>query len=216
MKRLYLANVFLAITQIVMPQVPVVLVAGQSNTDGRVDNAEQPEYSQKPKRWAYDAVVYYELERLWQRPFYVIKESLGGTAIDPRCESNSNMHWSADPDYLASTAASDKGGLSLLKAFIGNIGACIDNQLSKLPEGYDIKFMLWHQGESDRSQADSYHDNLKAVVDYVRTYLVNKTGQQKYARLPFICDTLGHPACNTPSGRQPHRTDLPDDVDARY
>jgi hypothetical protein len=60
-----------------------------------VDNAELPEYSQKPKRWAYDAVVYYELERLWQRPFYVIKESLGGTAIDPRCESSSNMHWSA-------------------------------------------------------------------------------------------------------------------------
>lgn len=222
MRRLYLTIVVLAVTQVVMPQVPVVLVAGQSNTDGRVDNVELPayikrdgyrycqwsfgsgvhsgegrfepftprNYSQKPERWAYDAVVYYELERLWQRPFYVIKESLGGTAIDPRCESNSNMHWSADPDYLASTAASDKGGLSLLKAFIGNIGACIDNQLSKLPEGYDIKFMLWHQGESDRSQADSYHDNLKAVVDYVRTYLVNKTGQQKYARLPFICGTF--------------------------
>ena len=202
--------------------MPVVLVAGQSNTDGRVDNAELPEYikrdgyrycqwsfgsgvhsgngrfapfaprnySQKPERWAYDAVVYYELERLWQQPFYVIKESLGGTAIDPRCESNSNMHWSANPDYLATTAASDKGGLSLLKAFTENIGACIDNQLSKLSEGYDIKFMLWHQGESDRSQADSYHDNLKAVVDYVRTYLVNKTGQQKYARLPFICGTF--------------------------
>ena len=213
---------FVVLPLIAMSQVPVVLVAGQSNTDGRVDNVELPayikrdgyrycqwsfgsgvhsgegrfepftprNYSQKPERWAYDAVVYYELERLWQRPFYVIKESLGGTAIDPRCESNSNMHWSADPDYLASTAASDKGGLSLLKAFIGNIGACIDNQLSKLPEGYDIKFMLWHQGESDRSQADSYHDNLKAVVDYVRTYLVNKTGQQKYARLPFICGTF--------------------------
>ena len=97
MIRLYLAIVFLAITQVVMSQVPVVLVAGQSNTDGRVDNAELPEYikrdgyrycqwsfgsgvhsgegrfepftprnySQKPERWAYDAVVYYELERLW-------------------------------------------------------------------------------------------------------------------------------------------------------
>lgn len=205
-----------------LAQVTVVLVAGQSNTDGRVDNTQLPayikrfgyrycqwsfgsgvhsgegrfepfaprNYSRKPERWAYDAVVYYELERLWQRPFYVIKESLGGTAIDPRCESNSNMHWSADPDYLASTAASDQGGLSLLKAFTGNIEACIDNQLSKLPEGYDIKFMLWHQGESDRSQADCYRDNLKAVVNYVRTYLVRKTGQQKYARLPFICGTF--------------------------
>ena len=222
MRRLLCAFICFVVSLVARAQVPVVLVAGQSNTDGRVDNAELPEYikrdgyrycqwsfgsgvhsgdgrfapfaprnySQKPERWAYDAVVYYELERLWQQPFYVIKESLGGTAIDPRCESNSNMHWSANPDYLATTAASDKGGLSLLKAFTENIGACIDNQLSKLPEGYDIKFMLWHQGESDRSQADSYHDNLKAVVDYVRTYLVNKTGQQKYARLPFICGTF--------------------------
>ena len=222
MKRILFSLLTSVISLSMLAQVPVVLVAGQSNTDGRVDNTELPayikrdgyrycqwsfgsgvhsgegrfepfaprNYSQKPERWAYDAVVYYELERLWQRPFYVIKESLGGTAIDPRCESNSNMHWSAAPDYLATTAASDQGGLSLLKAFTGNIGACIDNQLSKLPEGYDIKFMLWHQGESDRSQADSYHDNLKAVVNYVRTYLVRKTGQQKYARLPFICGTF--------------------------
>jgi hypothetical protein len=201
----------------------VILTAGQSNTDGRVDHEELPDdirrdgykYCQwsfgsgvhsgngqfelfapriynenKPRRWAYDAVVYYMLEKQLQRPFYVIKESLGGTAIDTLCQSNSNMHWSADPDYLSRTAASDKGGLSLLKAFTENIGACIDNKLSKLPEGYDIKAMLWHQGESDRSQADRYYDNLKAVVAYVRTYLVNKTGQQKYARLPFICGTF--------------------------
>ena len=50
--------------------------------------------------------------------------------------------------------------------------------------------MLWHQGESDRSQANHYYDNLKAVVAYVRAYLVNKTGQQKYAHLPFICGTF--------------------------
>lgn len=222
MRKVLLSLSLFALSLAVRAQVPVVLVAGQSNTDGRVDNTELPEYikrdgyryclwsygsgthsgegrfepfaprnySQKPERWAYDAVVYYELERLWQQPFYVIKESLGDTSIDPRCKSNSNMHWSADPDFLANTAASDKGGLSLLKAFTENIGASIDNQLSKMPDGYDIKFMLWHQGEGDRSQTGSYHDNLKAVVDYVRTYLVNKTGQQKYAHLPFICGTF--------------------------
>lgn len=144
----------------------------------------------KPNRWAYDAVVYYLLEQQLQSPFYVIKESLGGTAIDTLCRSNSNMHWSADSTYLQRTAASDKGGLSLLKAFTENIGACIDNHLSKLPEGYDIKVMLWHQGESDRSQAEHYYDNLKAVVAYVRSYLIAKTGQQRYARLPFICGTF--------------------------
>ena len=50
--------------------------------------------------------------------------------------------------------------------------------------------MLWHQGESDRSQAEHYYDNLKAVVAYVRSYLIAKTGQQRYARLPFICGTF--------------------------
>lgn len=144
----------------------------------------------RPERWAYDAVVYYELEQRLRQPFYVIKESLGGTAIDTLCQSNSRMYWSADPDYLALTAASDKGGLSLLKAFTENIGACIDNKLKKLPEGYDIKLMLWHQGESDRQQAGHYYDNLKAVVSYVRHYLVAKTGREQYAHLPFICGTF--------------------------
>lgn len=201
----------------------VILTAGQSNTDGRVDNEDLPDYikrdgyqycqwsfgsgahsgngqfepfspriynQNKPGRWAYDAVVYYLLEQQLQRPFYIIKESLGGTAIDTLCQSNSNMHWSAAHTYLSRTAASDKGGLSLLKAFTENIGACIDNHLSKLPEGYDIKAMLWHQGESDRTQADRYYDNLKAVIAYVRNYLVVRTGQQKYAHLPVICGTF--------------------------
>lgn len=165
--------------------------SGAHSGNGRFEPYAPRIYNEKkPDRWAYDAVVYYLLEKRLQRPFYVIKESLGGTAIDTLCRSNSNMHWSADPAYLSRTAASDKGGFSLLKAFTENIGACIDNKLSKLPEGYDIKAMLWHQGESDRSQADSYYDNLKAVVAYVRTYLVKKTGQQKYAHLPFICGTF--------------------------
>lgn len=201
----------------------VILTAGQSNTDGRVDNENLPDYikrdgyrycqwsfgsgvhsgngqfesfspriynQNKPGRWAYDAVVYYLLEQQLQRPFYIIKESLGGTAIDTLCQSNSNMHWSAAHTYLSRTAASDKGGLSLLKAFTENIGACIDNHLSKLPEGYDIKAMLWHQGESDRTQADRYYDNLKAIIAYVRNYLVVRTGQQKYAHLPVICGTF--------------------------
>ena len=165
--------------------------SGVHSGNGRFEPFAPRIYNEnKPRRWAYDAVVYYMLEKQLQRPFYVIKESLGGTAIDTLCRSNSNMHWSADPTYLQRTAASDKGGLSLLKAFTENIGSCIDNKLSKLPEGYDIKAMLWHQGESDRSQADRYYDNLKAVVAYLRTYLVNKTGQQKYAHLPFICGTF--------------------------
>lgn len=101
----------------------------------------------KPGRWAYDAVTYYWLEQSWGSDFYVIKESLGGTAIDPRTSSTNQMYWSASSDYLASTAASDKGGKSLLKAFVDNIGACIDKELAHHKGGYDIKAFIWHQGD---------------------------------------------------------------------
>ena len=141
-------------------------------------------------RWAFDAVVYHLLEQQLKQPFYVIKQTMGGTAIDTLCSSTNGKYWCADAGFLAHTSSASDGGRSLLKAFTVQIDACIENQLSRLPEGYDIKAMLWHQGESDRSQADRYYDNLKAVVAYVRTYLVNKTGQQKYARLPFICGTF--------------------------
>ena len=141
------------------------------------------------ERWGYDAVVYYLLDQQAKRDFYVIKESLGGTAIDTACVSTNSMYWSASPAFLASTPAADKGGKSLLKAFTENIGACIDNELSRHKGGFDIKAFLWHQGESDKAMADHYYDNLKAVVAYVRTYLVEKTGNERYAHLPFICGT---------------------------
>ena len=202
--------------------VAVIITAGQSNTDGRVSNAELPAYIKgrgyrhcwwsygsdtisgngrferywprvaKPdntERWGYDAVVYYLIDQHVKRDFYVVKESLGGTAIDTACTSTSQMYWSASPEFLASTAAADKGGKSLLKAFTENIGACIDNELSHQKGGYEIKAFLWHQGESDKKMAAHYYDNLKAVVAYVRTYLVEKTGDERYAHLPFICGT---------------------------
>ena len=212
---------------------PVYIVAGQSNTDGRVGNELLPEYIQtnkyhhcywsygsgahsgegkfelfwpriynknKPGRWAYDAVVYYWLEQSLGRDFYVIKESLGGTAIDTRTGSTNQMYWSASPDYLSSTAASDKGGKSLLKAFVDNIGACIDQQLSKQKGGYDIKAFIWHQGESDRKVSRYYYDNMKGVIAYVRQYLVKKTGNKRYANLPVIMGSIPHAGRGYASG----------------
>lgn len=139
-----------------------------------------------PNRYAYDAIVYYKVEQLLQRPFYVIKESLGGTAIDTLCSSAQNMYWCADPAFLAANAATDKGGRSLLNAFTDNIDACIDSQLSKLPQGYDIKVLLWHQGESDRHKGANYYDNLKQMIQHVRQHLVEKTGERRYAKLPVV------------------------------
>lgn len=189
-------------------KVPVILVAGQSNADGRVPIADLPEelkiykYCQwsygsgnyetadgsfslfsprvaKPKMeasWGFDAVVYKKLEKLWKRPFYVIKQTMGGTAIDTSCKQSTNgWFWSVD--------AKEK---SLLKAFEQQIDDCLPN----LPKNYDIKCLIWHQGESDQKTADRYYDNLKAVVAHLRQHLVEKTGNKRYASSPVICGTF--------------------------
>lgn len=198
--------------------VPVLLTAGQSNADGRVPLADLPEelktyqYCQwsygsgdfetatgefspfsprvaKPKienSWGFDAVVYKRLEQQWQRPFYVIKHTDGGTAIDPSCTSSTHgLYWSADTAFLNHTTSASHGGRSLLKAFERQIDDCLPN----LPENYDIKCLIWHQGESDQPAADRYYDNLKAVIQHVRQHLVEVTGKRKYRKLPVICAT---------------------------
>ena len=146
----------------------------------------------KPGRWTYDAVTYYWLEQSLKEDFYVIKESLGGTAIDLSCGSNQKMYWCASPEYLDSVAASDKGGKSLLKALCENIDLAIDKSLSKMNGKYEFKAMLWHQGESDRHASRKYYDNLKAVIAYVRQHLVEKTGDKRYANLPIILGGISH------------------------
>lgn len=216
-------SLFLAGAMAKRKATPVYIVAGQSNTDGRVSNEQLPDYikadkyrhcywsygsgsysgegrfelfwphihvDKRPGRWAYDAVMYYWLEQSLGCDFYVVKESLGGTAIDPRAESCYKMYWCASPEYLDSTAASDKGGKSLLKAFTENIGACIDKELSKHKKGYEIKAFIWHQGESDAKVSHDYYANLKAVIAYVCQYLVSKTGDRRYAELPVLIGSI--------------------------
>lgn len=141
-------------------------------------------------RCGFDGIVYHLIEQELQQRFYVIKESRGGTAIDTRCSSSGNLWWCADPGWLAT--ASPRSGHSLALEFTQNIGLCIDNVLSALEEGYEIQCIMWHQGESDRTQASSYESNLRQLVAYLRSYLVGKTGVQHYATLPFIAGTVNH------------------------
>ena len=189
-------------------KVPVILVAGQSNADGRVPLAELPDeyksyhYCQwsygsgdfetadgsfslfsprvaKPgieRSWGFDAVVYKKLEEQWKRPFYVIKQTMGGTAIDTTCtKSTHGWFWSIE--------AKEK---SLLKAFERQIDDCLSTLSPQTPE---IKCLIWHQGESDKQAADRYYDNLKDVILHLRQHLYEVTGKKKYLRLPVICGT---------------------------
>lgn len=206
--------------------VPIFIVAGQSNTDGRVPMSDFPKeiaqdsyqhclwsygsgthgadgtftpfwpktyVAKNPKRWGYDAIVYDLLGKSYGQDFYVIKESLGGTAISPKApKSTQRMYWCADEAFLDSTTTASEGGHSLLKALCDHIDRCIDGQLSQLKQGYEFKALLWHQGESDVKQAKEYERNLKAVIAYIRQYLVNKTGNKRYATLPVIIGGISH------------------------
>lgn len=150
-------------------------------------------------RWAYDAVTYYYLDRSMGRDYYVIKESRGGTAISLACPSDNNMYWSASPAFLSSNAATDKGGKSLLKALCENIDLAIDKTLSKKGK-YDIKALIWHQGESDRHDDKAYYDNLKQMIAYVRHHIVVKTGNRKYYKLPVILGGIAHKSAGFSEG----------------
>ena len=214
MKR-FLMSLLIMSWAIVRAQTPVILTAGQSNADGRVPMADFPsdisykycmwsygsgdfetasgEFAPfsprvaKPKienSWGFDAIVYNKLEKVWNRPFYVIKHTDGGTAIDPSCKSSTHgLFWSADPEFLKNTTSASHGGKSLLLAFERQIDDCLKN----LPKDYDIKFMLWHQGESDQKADSLYYDNLKEVIAHVRQHLVGVTGRKKYGKLPVVC-----------------------------
>ena len=167
----------------------------------------------QPGRWAYDAVTYYYIGQALQETFYVAKTSYGGTSIHPGVNNSggtvnsapfiegygSGYHWSADPTFLAATAIAGTNfvknettytGQSMLLAWIANIDAAID-AIKAQGDTPDIKAIIWHQGESDRN-ASGYYENLKAMVKYVRDHLVAKTGESKYATLPFFCGTIPH------------------------
>lgn len=139
-------------------------------------------------RCGFDGVVYHFIEEALRERFYVIKESLGGTAIDTRCSTNANLWWCADAEWLRT--ASPRSGHSLAKELAENISLCIDNTLAGLKEGYEIQCMMWHQGEADRTRGCDYAKNLRQLVEFIRAFLVEKTGEKKYATLPFIAGTV--------------------------
>lgn len=143
-----------------------------------------------PNKWAYDAVTYYWMEQTLQEDFYVIKWSQGGTAIDTSGVSANKYCWNADPKWLAKNTSTANGGKSLLLSFEESISAAIDSTLSKLDGNYEIAAFLWHQGESDQNAGTQYYSNLKMMLNHVRNFLVEKTGNSNYKNLPFIYGTV--------------------------
>ncbi len=205
--------------------VPVFIVAGQSNSDGRVPDTDVPYYADfsncmysyadgmtfrdgafetytpytlvngDSKRFGYDAFVYHYVGEALGDKFYVIKETLGGTAIDPSCaNSNKGYFWSCDPGWYDAQTASSQGGKSLMKSFERSFMACVENTLAAIEGGYDVKAILWHQGESDSTYdgPQNYYGNLSALIAHMRGFIAEATGNDAYRNLPFIMGTVPH------------------------
>lgn len=179
-----------------------VIAAGQSNIDGRNSYEDLPPGFVNPNAkvrfcnntdgtfadfqvtdggsgddWSFDAIVYDLLTKSAygnQSEIYVMKKSMGGTSIDP--DGATNYHWTADYEFLSSET------YSLLRTFEKTIRKAKELQ----GENFEIKAMLWHQGEGDSTTqevADKYYDNLRNMLAYVRGVVGNP-------RLYVFCGNL--------------------------
>lgn len=196
----------------------VFITAGQSNADGREYVNKLPYYLKGgykylrytnvtssgdgtfhefkfDKRFAFCDITNYFIEQSLQTEFYAIKCAYGGTAIDTAATYSHLPVWCADEGWIGRNNAyrgDINKGKSLTKSLTEGFAACADVTLSKLPQGYDVKAIMWHQGESDRKQAGHYYKNFKDMINYMRAAVYAKTGREKDKTLPFIFGTVPH------------------------
>ena len=203
-----------------MAQEPaaVYITAGQSNADGREYVDKLPSYLKDgyeylrytnvtsssdgtfgefkfDKRFAFCDITNYFIEQALQSDFYAIKCAYGGTAIDTAATYAHLPVWCADAEWIADNNAyrgDINTGKSLTKSLTEGFADCVDVTLSKLQQGYDVKAIMWHQGESDRKLPDHYYKNFKDMITYMRNAIYAKTGRDKDKTLPFIFGTVSH------------------------
>lgn len=198
----------------------VFITAGQSNAEGRALSTDKPVWLDDGyghlkyafvrtaqdgkfgdfsfgKTFAFCDVTNYLLDRALDDDFYSIKCTYGGTSITPGQygkDDGKKPVWYADREWLSRNRAhnSADGGLSLTLALTDGVRKCVDNTLSKLKDGYDIKAIMWHQGESDRRKPDDYYRNFKEMITFMREKIYEATGDEKDKTLPFIFGTVPH------------------------
>ena len=202
-----------------LAQAPVYITAGQSNADGREYVSKLPSYMKngykhlqfknvtsssdgtfgsrtfedRSGRFAFCDVTNYFIDQTTSSNFYSIKCAYGGTAIDTAATYNTLPVWCADSAWIAANNAyrgDINTGKSLTKSLTEGLADCADVTLGKLDGGYDVKAIMWHQGESDRAQSGHYYKNFKDMILYMRNAIYALTGKEKDKTLPFIFGTV--------------------------
>lgn len=152
-------------------------------------------------RYAFCDVANYWIDQTTSKDFYAIKCAYGGTAIAPGVTAEKLPIWYADSEWMKThyaykgddlTQEAYKNYNSLTKNLTEGFASLVEGTLSKVSEGYDVKAIMWHQGESDRNAAASYYDNFKTMIAYMRQAIYDVTGDEKDLTLPFIFGTICH------------------------
>ena len=207
----------IAFTAYAQNATSVYITAGQSNAEGRAPASEKPSYLSRGYKhlkyafvrgkqdgkfgkfkfgttFAFCDVVNHYLDQAIGRDFYAIKCTYGGTAITPGQTEEGKPVWYADSSWLAKNKAyaDGKSGMSLSLSLTEGFRQCAERTLSKLRGGYDVKAIMWHQGESDGKKPDEYYENFKQMILFMRQQIYAVTGKEKDKTLPFIFGTVPH------------------------
>ena len=151
------------------------------------------------ERYAFCDVTNYWIDQTVAEDFYAIKCAYGGTAIAPGVTAEKLPIWYADAEWMQThnaykgddiTQEAYKNNNSLTKNLTEGLASLIDGTLAALDAGYDVKAIMWHQGESDRNAAGSYYTNFKTMIAYMRQAIYAKTGDEQDLSLPFIFGTV--------------------------
>ncbi len=199
----------------------VFITAGQSNAEGRASSSEKPGYLDKGykhlkyaflrhvqdgkfgkyefgKTFAFCDVTNYFIDKASSKDFYSIKCTYGGTSITPgqykESEAGWKPVWYADSAWIAANRAynSTDGGLSLALSLTDGFAKCARETLARIKGGYDVKAIMWHQGESDCKKAEEYYKNFRDMITFMRERIYAVTGKEKDRTLPFIFGTVPH------------------------
>lgn len=151
------------------------------------------------ERYAFCDVTNYWIDQTIAQDFYAIKCAYGGTAIAPGVTVAKLPIWYADAEWMTThnaycgqdiTQEAYANNNSLTKNLTEGVASLIDGTLAAIDAGYDVKAIMWHQGESDRSASDQYYTNFKTMIAYMRNAIYQKTGDENDLTLPFIFGTV--------------------------
>ncbi|MBP5523478.1 MAG: hypothetical protein J6X74_04590 [Bacteroidaceae bacterium] len=153
------------------------------------------------ERYAFCDVANYWIDQASSQNFYAIKCAYGGTAIAPGVTAEKLPIWYADAEWMQThfaykgddiTQEEFKNYNSLTKNLTEGFASLVDGTLAAIEGGYDVKAIMWHQGESDRNASESYYTNFKTMIAFMRNAIFQVTGDESDLTLPFIFGTICH------------------------